>query len=95
MERREEEFLTDDEKKGIQQTTEENVRVVDSNGNELLNGDAATLTQSLKVKWMKDFKVGTTVKSIRLRPGETDAVDGRVDGVGTMVIKTCYLKKKK
>lgn len=69
------------------------ITVVDSQGNELQNGDAAFITQDLPVKGMKPIKRGAILKNIRIK-WDTEAVDGKIDGVA-MVIKTCYLKKKK
>jgi len=69
------------------------ITVTDSQGNVLENGDAAFITQDLPVKGMKPIKRGAILKNIRLQ-WDTEAVDGKIDGV-SMVIKTCYLKKKK
>ncbi|MCX6825352.1 MAG: alkylphosphonate utilization protein [candidate division SR1 bacterium] len=68
------------------------VNVVDSNGNELVAGDSVTIIQNLKPKGAKDIKKGTAVKNIRLIDGDSEAIEGRVDGV-VMVIKTCFVKK--
>lgn len=68
--------------------------VKDCNGNQLQNGDSVQITQDLKVKgFPKDLKRGHTFKNIRLTD-ETDSVECR-EGKSTLVIKTCYLKKKK
>lgn len=66
----------------------------DSNGNPLENGDSVTLTQDLKLRGSSTvIKVGTVVKNIRLT-GNTEEIEyGK--GNGTIVLKTCYLKKKK
>jgi len=69
------------------------ITVTDSQGNVLENGDAAFITQDLPVKGMKPIKRGAILKNIRVK-GDPESVDGKIDGV-FMVIKTCYLKKKK
>lgn len=64
----------------------------DSNGAELLTGDAVTVIQDLKVKGSSMvIKRGTKVKSIRLTENP-DEVDCKIDG-SSIVLKTCYLKK--
>ena len=65
----------------------------DSNGAELMDGDAVTVIKDLKVKGSSMvIKRGTKVKSIRLTddPGE---VDCKIDG-SSIVLKTCFLKKE-
>jgi protein PhnA len=69
------------------------IDVTDSQGNVLENGDAAFITQDLPVKGMKPIKRGAILKNIRVNEGP-EAVGGKIDGV-SMVILTCYLKKKK
>ena len=76
-----------------EETNNENLVVTDSQGNQLQNGDAAFITQDLPVKGMKPIKRGAILKNIRIK-NDPEAVDGKIDGVA-MVIKTCYLKKKK
>lgn len=64
----------------------------DSNGTELVDGDAVTVIKDLKVKGSSMvIKRGTRVKSIRLTDDPTH-VDCRIDGSG-IVLKTCFLKK--
>jgi len=66
----------------------------DSNGNPLENGDSVTLTQDLKLRGSSTvIKVGTVVKNIRLNGNPEEIEYGK--GSGTIVLKTCYLKKKK
>ncbi|MFI3317032.1 MAG: zinc ribbon domain-containing protein YjdM [Rikenellaceae bacterium] len=65
---------------------------VDSNGAELVDGDAVTVIKDLKVKGSSMvIKRGTKVKSIRLTDNPEE-VDCRIDGSG-IVLKTCFLKK--
>lgn len=75
-----------------EETTTAELIVKDSLGNVLQKGDDAFLTQDLPVKGMKPFKRGAVLKNIRLRSTDED-VEGKIDGT-TMVVKTCYLKKK-
>lgn len=64
----------------------------DSNGIELLDGDAVTVIKDLKVKGSSMvIKRGTKVKSIRLTEEPTE-VDCKIDG-SSIVLKTCFLKK--
>ena len=69
------------------------LEVTENQGNILKNGDAAFITQDLPVKGMKPIKRGAILKNIRVKE-DLEAVDGKINGI-SMVIKTCYLKKKK
>lgn len=67
--------------------------VKDSNGNILQNGDTVSVIKSLKVKGSTTtIKQGTTIKKIRLTD-DAEEVDCKVDGM-SVVLKTCFLKKK-
>lgn len=64
----------------------------DSNGAELLDGDAVTVIKDLKVKGSSMvIKRGTKVKSIRLTENPEE-VDCKIEG-SSIVLKTCFLKK--
>jgi protein PhnA len=64
----------------------------DSNGAELLNGDAVTVIKDLKVRGSSMvIKRGTKVKSIRLTENPEE-VDCKIDG-SSIVLKTFFLKK--
>ena len=64
----------------------------DSNGAELMDGDAVTVIKDLKVKGSSMvIKRGTKVKSIRLTDN-LEEVDCKIDG-SSIVLKTCFLKK--
>lgn len=64
----------------------------DSNGTELVDGDAVTVIKDLKVKGSSMvIKRGTKVKSIRLTDNNEE-VDCKIDG-SSIVLKTCFLKK--
>jgi protein PhnA len=65
----------------------------DSNGTILQAGDSVIVIKTLKVKGMQgDIKRGTVVKNIRLTD-DNEAIEGKVDG-STIVLKTCFLKKR-
>ena len=67
--------------------------VRDSNGNELKEGDAVTVTKDLRVKGSSDtLKRGTTFKNIRLIDGDEEAIECGT-GRNTIVLKTCFLKR--
>ncbi len=67
--------------------------VKDSNGNQLNDGDSVLLIKSLKVKGGgTTLKQGTLIKKIRLTDNDEE-VDCKVDGM-SIVLKTCFLKKK-
>lgn len=64
----------------------------DSNGAELMDGDAVTVIKDLKVKGSSMvIKRGTKVKSIRLTD-VPEEVDCKIDG-SSIVLKTCFLRK--
>lgn len=64
----------------------------DSNGAELLDGDAVTVIKDLKVKGSSMvIKRGTKVKSIKLTD-DPEYVDCKIEGSG-IVLKTMFLKK--
>lgn len=63
----------------------------DSNGAELLDGDAVTVIKDLKVKGSSMvIKRGTKVRSIRLTDNP-DEVDCKIEG-SSIVLKTCFLR---
>jgi protein PhnA len=65
----------------------------DSNGNILAEGDSVTIIKDLPVKGAGfTAKQGTTVKNIKMAPGDPTHIQGRVNG--TMIfLKTEFLKK--
>lgn len=75
------------------QTEEAKISVpVDSNGAELIDGDAVTVIKDLKVRGSSMvIKRGTKVKSIRLTE-DPEEVDCKIEG-SSIVLKTCFLKK--
>jgi protein PhnA len=69
-------------------------RVLDANGTELHNGDDVILTQGLKIKGsVHDLKKGTKVRNIRLKQSGDHNIDCRIDGLGSMALKSCFVKK--
>lgn len=69
------------------------IKVKDSNGTVLSDGDSVTLIKDLKVKGTSvTLKRGTMVKNIRLTDDEAE-VECNVEKVKGLVLKTCFLKK--
>lgn len=65
----------------------------DANGNVLADGDSVTVIKDLKIKGSSQVvKVGTRVKNIRLTGGDHD-IDCKIDGLGAMKLKSCFVKK--
>lgn len=66
--------------------------VKDSNGMELNDGDSVQVIKDLKLKGTSTtLKRGTAYKNIRLTSKEDEIECGK--GKGTIVLKTCFLKK--
>lgn len=66
--------------------------VKDSNGNILIEGDSVQVIKDLKVKGSSIvLKRGKVFKNIRLTDSDEE-VECR-EGKGTLVLKTCFLKK--
>ncbi|MBI4806061.1 MAG: alkylphosphonate utilization protein [Desulfovibrio sp.] len=69
------------------------MKVKDSNGTLLSNGDSVTLIKDLKVKGSSvTLKRGTLIKNIRLTSNEGE-IECNADKVKGLVLKTCFLKK--
>ena len=65
----------------------------DSNGTVLANGDSVLVIKDLKVKGTSvTLKKGTKVKNIRLTDSP-DEIEGNVEGVRGLVLKTEFVKK--
>jgi len=88
-------YLEDDVRswaeEGLEEENSEPVR--DSNGTLLVEGDSVTIIKDLPVKGAGfTAKQGTTVKNIRMAPGDPTHIQGKVNG--TMIyILTAFLKK--
>ncbi|MBX2953681.1 MAG: alkylphosphonate utilization protein [Leadbetterella sp.] len=69
------------------------LKVLDSNGNELKDGDSVVIIKDLPVKGApKPIKAGTKVKNIRLADGDHN-IDCKVDGFGAMGLKSEFVRK--
>lgn len=67
----------------------------DANGNVLVDGDTVVVIKDLKVKGSSlVVKSGTKVKNIRLTDGDHD-IDCKIKGIGSMQLKTQFVKKAK
>ncbi len=65
----------------------------DANGTELKAGDNVTLIKDLKVKGAgATLKRGTMVKNIKLTDDDKE-IEGKIDKMGVIVLKTEFLKK--
>lgn len=69
--------------------------VKDSVGNVLADGDTVTIIKDLKVKGSSTaVKVGTKVRNIRLITAvDGHDIDAKVDGFGSMYLKSSIVKK--
>lgn len=69
--------------------------VKDAHGNVLADGDDVTIIKDLKVKGSSSaIKVGTKVRNIELVNGaDGHDIDARVDGFGSMMLKSSVVKK--
>lgn len=69
--------------------------IKDSAGNVLQDGDTVTIIKDLKVKGSSTaIKVGTKVRNIRLiSPRDGHDIDAKVDGFGSMYLKSSIVKK--
>ncbi|WP_027377622.1 zinc ribbon domain-containing protein YjdM [Kaistella palustris] len=74
--------------------TAEEDKILDANGNELQDGDTVVVVKDLPVKGApKPVKAGTKVKNIRLRPDSDHNIDCKIDGFGSMALKSEFVKK--
>lgn len=68
-------------------------KVLDSNGNELVDGDTVVIIKDLPVKGApKPIKIGTKVKNIRLTSGDHN-ISCKIDGFGAMNLKSEFVRK--
>ena len=69
------------------------LKVKDSNGTQLSEGDSVTLIKDLKVKGANvTLKRGTMVKNIRLTD-DPEEIECNAEKVRGLVLKTCFVKK--
>lgn len=67
--------------------------VKDANGTVLQDGDTVVVVKDLPVKGApKPIKAGTKVKNIRLSDGDHN-IDCKIDGFGSMALKSEFVKK--
>ncbi len=68
-------------------------KILDSNGNELNDGDTVIVIKDLPVKGSsKPVKAGTKVKNIKLTDGDHN-ISCKVDGFGAMGLKSEFVRK--
>lgn len=73
--------------------TETIAKVLDSNGNELVNGDSVIIIKDLPVKGApKPLKAGTKVKNIKLVDGDHN-ISCKIDSFGSMALKSEFVRK--
>ncbi len=69
-------------------------KIFDANGNELSNGDTVIVVKDLPVKGApKPIKAGTKVKNIRLVLDSDHNIDCKIDGFGSMALKSEFVRK--
>lgn len=69
------------------------MKVKDSNGAELKEGNSVTVIKDLKVKGTSvTLKRGTMIRNIHLTDNEEE-IECNADKVKGLVLKTCFLKK--
>jgi protein PhnA len=81
--------------KEIEDSEDDDMKVLDSNGNELSNGDSVVIIKNLPVKGApKPIKAGTKVKNIRLTDSDNGHnIDCKIEGFGSMSLKSEFVKK--
>lgn len=76
-----------------EEALDDSLKILDSNGNELQNGDTVIVIKDLPVKGApRAIKVGTKVKNIRLTDGDHN-IDCKIDGFGAMALKSEFVRK--
>lgn len=72
---------------------DEILKVLDSNGNELKNGDSVIVIKNLPVKGApKPIKAGTKVTNIHLSDGDHN-ISCKIEGFGCMALKSEFVRK--
>lgn len=73
---------------------EDTDQILDANGNPLQNGDTVVVIKDLPVKGApKPVKAGTKVKNIRLNFDSDHNIDCKIDGFGSMGLKSEFVRK--
>ncbi len=84
------EWVPSEETEEVVSTT---ATILDSNGNELKDGDSVIVIKDLPVKGApKPLKAGTKVKNIRLTDGDHN-ISCKIEGFGAMALKSIYVRK--
>ena len=74
-------------------TEDEELKILDSNGNKLNDGDSVIVIKDLPVKGAKKpIKAGTKVKNILLSDGDHN-IDCKIDGFGATGLKSEFVRK--
>ena len=69
------------------------VKVLDANGNQLVDGDTVVVVKDLPVKgYLRPVKIGTKVKNIHLTSGDHN-ISCKIEGFGSMALKSEYVRK--
>jgi protein PhnA len=69
--------------------------VRDCNGNPLADGDTVVVIKDLKVKGSSTgLKQGTLIRDIRLVEDDPEHVEGNVEKIRGLVVKTCFVRKQ-
>ena len=79
----------------IEETVEIEItdKILDANGNQLVDGDSVIVIKDLPVKGApKPLKSGTKVKNIRLTDGDHN-ISCKIEGFGAMTLKSEFVKK--
>ena len=77
----------------VTEVKEASTKILDANGNELVDGDTVVVIKDLPVKGSsKPVKAGTKVKNIKLVDGDHN-IACKVDGFGAMGLKSEFVKK--
>ncbi|WP_292951774.1 MULTISPECIES: zinc ribbon domain-containing protein YjdM [unclassified Neptuniibacter] len=75
-------------------TEEDVIKVKDSNGTLLQEGDKLTMIKDLKVKGSSlVLKIGTKAVIKRIVDGKDHQLDCKVDGAGDMMVTAAFVKK--
>jgi protein PhnA len=78
----------------ITEPTDHEAKILDANGNQLLDGDTVVIVKDLPVKGApKALKAGTKVKNIRLVASGDHNIDCKIDGFGAMALKSEFVRK--
>ena len=77
----------------VETVSQSDGKILDSNGNELQDGDTVIVIKDLPVKGSsKPVKAGTKVKNIKLTDGDHN-LSCKVDGFGAMGLKSEFVRK--